>query len=708
MQHNEQWIWLPEKIYKNEQTTVYSGFNKSKADNYTVAEFKRTYAFSQKVVRAELRFSGDTGFQLFCNEGILATGPACVGGDFLGNDTVRDNFYSFETTIYPDTTELDFFARVQMFPYHICEYSKGHGGFMLSAILQLEDGSEEAICTDEIWLVRKNGSYNAPKSFDGRIAPNEFVNAEITDNIWNTITAPIPPREESEVPTEKGRILLEPYEEKTVVLEFDKIWGGFIKAEAEAQGELYAQLMCRETEEKTTPEQLIFSGNQTYRGFCIHSAGNIKVTVKNPSSHKAALKVSFIKTHYPIYEEADTVTSDEELNEVLKTCKHTLKICRQTHHLDSPRHCEPMACTGDYYIESLMTPFSFGDMRLAEFDLLRTAVMLERENGRMFTTTYSLIWAKMLYDVYMLTGNKTLLEKCEKALGLLLNRFETYLGENGLIENPPDYMFVDWIYIDELSMHHPPKALGQSCLNMFYFGALESAANIYIELGDQLAAEKCHQKKEALRSAINGLLFDAEKGCYFEGLNTPTKTELLGKWMPQNVEKRYYLKHSNILAAYFGICDDDIGRILVDKIMSDEIEGECQPYFMHYLFEAIYRLGLREKYTLQICERWKEPVRSCNKGLAEGFVPPEPTYRFDHSHAWGGTPLYSLPKAIMGLEITKPGMGEIKLSPSLLGLSSAKAELLTPRGKIICQMNEGEKPCISHPKEVQVVLSLDI
>ena len=57
MNHIEQWIWLPKDIYKNEQTTVYSGFNKDKADNYTVAEFKRTYTFSQKVVRASLRFS---------------------------------------------------------------------------------------------------------------------------------------------------------------------------------------------------------------------------------------------------------------------------------------------------------------------------------------------------------------------------------------------------------------------------------------------------------------------------------------------------------------------------------------------------------------------------------------------------------------------------------------------------------------------------
>ncbi len=704
MKNIEKWIWLPAEKYKSEQNTVYNAFSEEKSNAYTVAEFKRTYTFSKKVARAELRFSGDTVFQLFCNNRIVATGPACVGGDFIGNETPRNNFYSFEETVYPDTSVLDFFARVKMSPYHICEYSMGHGGFMLSAFLTFEDGTTEIIHTDETWLVRKNGAYNAHLSYDGRIKPDVYCPAEFTENIWNTATAPIPVREETELFAENSVIHLLPYEEKNVVLEFDKIWGGFIQVKAETQGEVHITLMCREITETTTPEKLILTEDVTYRGFVMHSAGNIAVTVKSLSPDEARLTVSFIKTHYPVYDQAETVTSDSELNEVLKTCKHTLKICRQTHHLDSTRHCELLACTGDYYIESLMTPFSFGDMRLAEFDILRTAIMLERENGRMFHTTYSLIWVKMLWDVYMLTGNCGLLKRCQKALSLLFSRFETYIGKNGLIENPPDYMFVDWIYIDGITMHHPPKALGQSCLNMFYFAALDTAAKIYHTLGEESTAQDCIAKKDALGYAINSLLFDSEKGCYFEGLNTPTDPELIGHWMPQNVEKRYYLKHSNILAACFGVCDDDTGRRLVDWIMSEKIPGDYQPYFMHYLLEAVFRLGLRDKYTLQICERWKEPVMSCPKGLAEGFVAPEPSYNFDHSHAWGGTPLYSLPKAIMGMNITEPGMREITLSPSLLGLDDASVELLTPYGKVICKMKKGEKAQVIHPKEIKVVL----
>ena len=308
-------------------------------------------------------------------------------------------------------------------------------------------------------------------------------------------------------------------------------------------------------------------------------------------------------------------------------------------HLDSPRHSEPLACTGDYYIETLMTSFSFGDMTLAEFDIRRTAELLRYHNGEMFHTTYSLIWVLMLYDTYMLTAHKELLSDCKDALLLLLERFSTYLGSNGLIEVPPNYMFVDWIYTDEISLHHPPKALGQTCLSMFYFGALKTAAKIFDELSEPSLSNRYSDDAQKLKKAINTYLFDSKKNLYFEGLNTPTPEKMLYYYMPKNTEKRYYRVHANILAAYFGVCEKDCAKELIKKVMTDDTLGDCQPYFKHYLLEAVYRNNMRDEFTLEILNKWKSPTEECPKGLVEGFIAPEPSYSFDHSHAWGGTPL---------------------------------------------------------------------
>ena len=154
------------------------------------------------------------------------------------------------------------------------------------------------------------------------------------------------------------------------------------------------------------------------------------------------------------------------------------------------------------------------------------------------------------------------------------------------------------------------------------------------------------------------------------------------------------------MAAYTSICDTDTARSLIEKIMANEIEGDVQPYFQHYLLEAIEKHGLRDKYTVQVIEQWIKHIEECNKGLTEGFFAPEPTYYFDHSHAWGGTPLYSLPKALTGITIEEAGYKKIKMNPSLLGLEWARVEIPTPYGMIICAIKKGCEPQITVPSDI--------
>ena len=371
-------------------------------------------------------------------------------------------------------------------------------------------------------------------------------------------------------------------------------------------------------------------------------------------------------------------------------------------HLDSPLHSEPLACTGDYYIETLMTAFSFGDFSLAEFDVLRTAEMIRWQKGQMFHTTYSLIWVLWLHDLYWFTGNRQLLLECEGALHILLERFQTYIGESGLIENPPSFMFVDWLYLDGYSLHHPPKALGQTCLNMFYAAALEKAEKICRILNSS-RADGYHKEHRRICAAINERLFDPQKQLYFEGLNTPTSSELIHEYMPENAQKRYYRIHANLLAVYAGVYPGDQAAFL-SRILEMKELGEYQPYFSHYAMEAVNQTGLADRYLLRLCERWKEAYRSCPKGLQEGFIKPEPSYSFDHSHAWGGTPLYSVPLALSGLKILEPGMRRIQLTPNLLGLNEAMVEIPTPFGTLRISMRSGEPPVIEAPEGLEIVL----
>ena len=122
---SDPWIWLPYGKYPDNQKTRFDALSSAPDDSYCVAEFSRTYNFDKDIDCVKLRFSADTQFQLFCNGEIIATGPAVVGGDFLGNGKAREWYYATVTEYKTEKKTLDFFARVKMCPVQICDYSKG-------------------------------------------------------------------------------------------------------------------------------------------------------------------------------------------------------------------------------------------------------------------------------------------------------------------------------------------------------------------------------------------------------------------------------------------------------------------------------------------------------------------------------------------------------------------------------------------------------
>jgi len=587
MHSAEQWIWLPEAQYPENQTTRYSErVGRRKLLNFTVAEFTRSFAFSKPIVQVHLRFSGDTAFSLFCNGIHLANGPVLPGGDFLAgyHDEPLPKHYATEMTLsaedMPTLTQgvLTFRAQVRMMPVQCFEFSRGHGGFYLSTHVCFADGTSARLGTDSSWHARLLDAYRAPGVYDNSDTDSPESYSEEIQNIWNCETAPIPPCTLTELIPEGGaRFPVAAGETIRKTLTFDRIYAGYPALKVKTAGGLTVRIRYRELEEPGKEERYFFAKDGEYLGFELLSVGSVQLEAENNGPEDGEISISLIASHYPAPDCARTVTSDKELNQVLATCIHTLKYCRQSIHLDSPKHCELLACTGDYYIESLMTAFSFGDMRLAAFDVRRTAELLRCRDGRLFHTTYSLIWVQMLMDVYKFTGERALLSDCRDALILLLDRFHRYLGENGIIENPPDYMFIDWLFPDGISLHHPPKALGQSCLNLYYYGALKTAGDIFRILEEPAMAEQCGQRMHALHRSIRDHLYDRERGLFFEGLNTPTPEKLLGEWMPQNVEKRYYRRHANILAAYFGFFDRVACEALLRRVIADDSLGPCSP-----------------------------------------------------------------------------------------------------------------------------------
>lgn len=703
------WIWLDEKRYpeyqKNTYNTLYDCSNKELEEfKYCVADFEKYLKFDKKIKSFEFSVSADNCYILHINDKFIGMGPALPGGDFLCTGKTPKHYSDrYELDYCSEKTEkLEIIVKVRLQPELCCDYSRGHGGFYLSGTVFFVDGTSEKIETDSTWLASPDKCYNGFVSYDSRLRERpifRYVYACETDDIWNLEESHIPTRTFNKVFEKKVRVAAGKTE--TFEFELDKIYGVYPVVNGYCMSNVTLK-MCELKGQEETEERIVFDypGGEYY-SFRMHSAGMVTLIVENTDDTEVSVTLSLIAPWYPVEAEGSFITSNEGLNRVYDVCKHTLKICRQTLHLDSTKHQELLACTGDYNIESLMTMFCFGDMRLAEFDLMRTADWLVANNGVMFHTTYSLIWVQMLRDVFMITGRKEVLNYCENALGKLLERFETYKDGGEIIEYPPDFMFVDWTVIDGFSMHHPPKALGQTVLNAFYYNALINASDIYSFLGKNDISDKLKYKAEKFKAEFNLVFFDKEKKLYFDGLGTSYGGEK--HYHPANVNKKYFSKYPNILASLFGLADEELATDILDRIIFDDKMQDIQPYFMHYLLNAVRKYGLFDKYGLKLIERWIPVVEECDKGLAEGWIAPEESYSFDHSHAWGGTPAYQMPMALTGLEILEPGMKKLKFSPDLYGLDFAEIKFPTEYGMIEISLHKNQKAVINAPECIEII-----
>lgn len=698
------WIWIDKKCYPEFQNSYYNILfdcenKETHKYNYCVAEFKREFIFEKALKSIKIYVSADSFYQLYINGNIEGIGPASSGGDFLCVGKTPKHYIN-KHFVKCNGNKIFVSAFVRLLPQMLTNYSKGHGGFYFEGEVVFEDGTSNRIYSDYSWLSRVNAGYKDFDIYDANLCDKfAFNNSSIVEDIWNAEVSPIPSLSMNEIFSNK--IFVCKNETKTVRIDFDKIYGVYPKIISNGNCKIALKTSELEGQTETTEIISLTSDFNQYFSFRMHSAGTLRVEIENTDNKDIEIIISFVATWYPVITEGAFETDNKDLNKVYDVCKHTLKICRQSLHLDSTKHQELLACTGDYYIESLMTMFCFGDMRLAEFDLMRTADWLVANDGVMFHTTYSLIWVQMLHDVYMITGNKQLLLYCKNALNILLCKFDTYIGENGVIDNPPDFMFVDWSVIDGYSMHHPPKALGQTVLNCFYYKALIDAEKIYSYIDETDICKNLKIKADTFKIKFNEVFFDKEKKLYFDGLGTPYGGEKY--YHPENINKKYFSKYPNILASLYELTNVDLAIEIIDRIIFNDELQDVQPYFMHFLLCAIRKYNLFDKYGFRILARWIDMVNECDKGLKEGWFAPEDGYSFDHSHAWGGTPAYQMPMAITGLEIIEPGMKTIKFTPDLYKLNYARIKIPVKNGFIDFYAEKGEETQIIAPEGITII-----
>jgi alpha-L-rhamnosidase len=441
-------------------------------------------------------------------------------------------------------------------------------------------------------------------------------------------------------------------------------------------------------------------GYQEHEFFNLSGVRYLIVTISNITKPIEINSILIKSSYYPVKEEGAFTCSDSLVNEIYEAGKYTLKMCRQDYHMDSPIHQEALDGTGDYLIDSLVNYYTYYDPRLTRLDIWRTAQMLNFHNGLFFHTSYSLLFVQMVWDYYMFTGDASILNEVEGTLDILVNRFRGYIGESGVIDKAPNYMFMDWVPLGQHNLHHPPRTIGQGYLTAMFIRALENCEKIYGVLCREAKAAESNHQSNRMKEAFNQVFWNESKGLYCDGVNNTTPT-VPNDWLPADIEGIYFSQHTNSLAVLYDIAPESRKTEMMEKVLNDATLTQAQPYFMHFVMEAIYEAGLFEKYGLQQIRRWEKLLDECRSSLKEVWS----GFDCDYSHAWGGTPTYQLPSKVLGIKPLKPGYAEVEINPVLGSLEFAKGEVMTPHGKIKVEFtNNGQyyKADIEIPEKIKV------
>ena len=117
-------------------------------------------------------------------------------------------------------------------------------------------------------------------------------------------------------------------------------------------------------------------------------------------------------------------------------------------------------------------------------------------------------------------------------------------------------------------------------------------------------------------------------------------------------------------------------RALMTRVLDDKSLTEATYYFKFYLFRAMEKAGLADRYLDQLAP-WKAML---DLGLTTWAEQPEPT-RSD-SHAWSAHPTADLLRIVAGVEPAVPGFSEVRIRPHLGTLTTVAATVPTPRGDV--------------------------
>ena len=400
----------------------------------------------------------------------------------------------------------------------------------------------------------------------------------------------------------------------------------------------------------------------------------IKTAAEPLTIHRLALNES----RYPLENEGRFDNGDPELAGVINLAGRGMQMCSHETFMDCPYY-EQLMYDGDTRLEMLTTGVMTRDDRLIkrgiellDFSRRNWGFINERYPAYLpqQSPTFSMIWALMLHD-YAYWHNDPAFVKA-RAIGLrsMLEHFEPYLNQDGLLEKLPGWPFMDWV--PQWKTGNAPDGTGgiSALNNLLYIYALKNSAEIEDSLGEPLLAQRLREKATRTAQAVRAQFWDEARGL-----------------MADNLAHDQFSEHGQCLALLTDTLAGDQARRCFDQLLTAPDLKRATIYFSFYLMETWRKFGCGD-LIMERMDFWKELVK---QGLKTPVEAPGDT-RSD-CHAWGSHPLFHLHASIAGVRPASPGFRTVRIEPLPGKLPKISSRTPHPDGFIALNLAFTNKHC---------------
>jgi len=416
-------------------------------------------------------------------------------------------------------------------------------------------------------------------------------------------------------------------------------------------------------------------GWQKFTSLVRRSGRYIIVTIRNSKLPVHIRNIRVIESLYPAHSNSSFQCSDGTLNNIWNISKRTLKLCMEDTFTDCPLY-EQTLWVGDARNESLFAYNVYEAEDLSKRCIKLAAESLERypivgchvpSSWACLLPAWSFLWGISVWEYFWYSGDKLFLEQLWPAVLKNLKGAEAFINDSGLF-TAPAWNFFDWAEIDQ---NHKTVLHNTFLL----IGALKAAINCAQVLADSESRKTLEYFCSTLRKAVN-TFWDDSKKAYPDSIH---ENGSISNSISQ---------HTSFLSILYEVIEDKNIVAARDNLIVPPSGMVCvgSPFAAFYMYEAMEKLGLDAMIIKSIYDAYlpmlREGATTVWESFASGTLGASDFPTRSHCHAWSASPLYFLPRIILGIKQTRPGGKAFEISPQIHDLKWAKGTIMTKMGKL--------------------------